>query len=360
MSMNQSTVVETVTLRINGKEVSVPKGTSILNAANSIGADVPNFCYDKSLTIYGGCRICVVEVEGARTLIASCSTEATEGMVVETESPRVVKARREILDLIYANHPMDCLTCEKVGKCKLQDYCYRYGVSDTTYKQGAKRNLPKDTANPMYERDMNKCILCGKCVNVCKEVQVSSMLEFSGRGFDTLVATAFDKPMSLDNCRFCGQCVEICPVGALIHKPFKGTRPWEVEKVRTTCPFCGTGCTFDLNVKDGKVIGVTTYEDAPVNGNSLCVKGRYHTDFIYSEDRITTPLIKKNGKFEEATWEEALDLVASKFKQIKEEHGGHAIAGLSSARCVNEDNFAFQKFFRVTLGTNNIDHCART
>jgi formate dehydrogenase alpha subunit len=349
-----------VTLIINDRSVTVPEGTTIMQAAQGIDIDIPNLCYDKDLPVFGGCRICVVEVEGSRTLVTSCSTEVKDGMVVQTESPKVVEARRNILDLLLANHPMDCLTCEKVGKCKLQEYSYRYDVKGTTFKNGAKKNLPIDSENPCYERNPNKCILCGKCVNVCKEVQVSSVIDFAGRGFDTKVTTAFDKPISTDNCRLCGQCVEICPTGALVHKQLKGARPWEVKKVRTTCPFCGTGCTFDLNVKDGKVIGVTATDEAVVNGRSLCVKGRYHADFMYHKDRITTPLIKKKGKFVVASWEEALDLVGSKFKGIKETFGPNALAGLSSARCVNEDSYIFQKLFRVSIGTNNVDHCART
>jgi formate dehydrogenase alpha subunit len=349
-----------ITLNIDGRSVTVPKGTTILQAAQGIGIDVPTFCYDKNLTTYGGCRICVVEVEGSRTLAASCATAAADGMVVKTESESVVEARKNILELMLANHPLDCLTCEKAGKCKLQEYSYRYGVKGDTFGNTPENRHSIDSENPCYERDMNKCILCGKCIRVCKEVQVSYVLNFEGRGADTRAVPAFEMPISTDNCRLCGQCVEICPTGALTHKMFKGTRLWEVEKVRTTCPFCGTGCNFDLNVKDGKVIGVTAAEDAVVNGTSLCVKGRYHADFMYNPDRITTPLIKKNGEFTEATWEEALDLVAGKLKAIKETYGPGALAGLSSARCVNEDNYVFQKFFRVSIGTNNVDHCART
>jgi predicted molibdopterin-dependent oxidoreductase YjgC len=348
-----------VTLVIDDRSVTVPKGTTILQAAQGIGIDIPTFCYDKDLTVFGGCRICVVEVEGSRALTAACATAASDGMVVLTESPNVVEARRNILELILANHPLDCLTCEKAGTCKLQEYCYRYEVKGTTFENAAG-NIPIDSENPCYERDMNKCILCGKCIRVCKEVQVSYVLNFAGRGAETKAIPAFDMPISTDNCRLCGQCVEMCPTGAIIHKQLKGTRPWEVEKVRTTCPFCGTGCSFDLNVKDGKVIGVTATDEAIVNGRSLCVKGRYHADFMYSPERITTPLVKKDGKFVEATWDEALSLVGCKFKEIKKNYGPNALAGLSSARCVNEDSYIFQKLFRVAIGTNNIDHCART
>lgn len=348
-----------VNLVIDGQQVSVAAGTSILEAAKQVGIDIPNFCYDKDLTVAGACRICVVEVAGFRNMPPSCATTVAEGMVVQTESPAVLEARRMILELLLANHPQDCMTCEKTGNCKLQEYCYRYGVSRSPF-QGERKQYPIDSTNHLIERDQNKCILCGKCVRVCQEVQVTAAVDFAGRGFDTRITPPFDKPMSLEHCRFCGQCVDICPTGALVNKQIKGTRPWEVTKVRTTCPFCGTGCNFDLNVKDGRIVGVTSTPDAPVNGRSLCVKGRFHTDLIYSPNRITKPLIKRNGVFEEASWDEALNLVAARFAEIKAKDGSNAIAAFSSARCTNEDNYVMQKFVRAVLGNNNVDHCART
>lgn len=296
-----------INLTINGTAVAVPQGTSVLKAAESIGIDIPTFCYDKDLTVAGACRICVVEIQGFRNLPASCATTVQEGMVVETESEKVVEARRVILELLLANHPQDCMTCEKTGNCRLQDYCYRYGIKGRPF-QGEQKQYPIDSENHLIERNQNKCILCGKCVRVCHEVQVTGAVDFAWRGFETRVTTPFDVPLNTELCRFCGQCVDICPTGALINKQLKGTRPWEVKKVRTTCPFCGTGCNFDLNVKDGKIVGVTSNQESPVNGRSMCVKGRFHTDLIYSPDRITKPLIKKNGVFEEASWDEALNL----------------------------------------------------
>lgn len=348
-----------VSLTIDGRIITVPVGTSILEAAQSLDIDIPNFCYDKDLTIAAGCRMCVVEVEGHRNMVPACATNVVEGMVVQTETPKVVEARKMLLDLILANHPQDCMTCEKTGECRLQDYCYRYGVKETTFK-GEKKHYEKDTANHLIERDQNKCILCGKCVRVCQEVQVTAAVDFINRGFNTMVTTPFDLPLSLEGCRFCGQCVGVCPTGALINKQLKGIRPWEVKKVRTTCPFCGTGCNFDLNVKDGKVVGVTPNPEAPVNGRSLCVKGRFHSDLVNSPDRITKPLIKRDGVFQEASWDEALSLVVSKFTEIKSREGSDAITALSSARCTNEDNWVMQKFMRAVIGTNNVDHCART
>jgi predicted molibdopterin-dependent oxidoreductase YjgC len=348
-----------VTFTLNGKVVSAKEGTTILEAAKENGVDIPHLCYDKNLSSFGGCRLCVVEVEGAKTLIASCTNEVREGMVVQTESENVVNVRKDIIDLLLASHPEDCLTCEQTGNCKLQDYAYRYGVKRSSYK-GAKRNYPIESLNPVMERDQSKCILCGKCVRVCKEVQVTGTIDFANRGFETKIATAFDDPISTENCRLCGQCISVCPTGAIVNKQLKGTRPWEVTKVRTTCPFCGVGCNFDLNVKNGKVVGVTPNPDSPVNGTSICVKGRYHVDMISNPDRLKKPLAKKNGEFVEISWDEALHTVTEKLKEIKAKYGPDAIAGLSSARCTNEENFLFQKMMRVAVGTNSVDHCART
>lgn len=349
-----------IELTIDGKQVIAEEEKTILQVAKEQGIDIPTLCYDKDLTTFGGCRICVVEVEGFRNLVASCSVQISDGMVIHTESERVVNARKTILSLLLENHPNDCLTCQKAGDCELQRYAYRYGVRFPE-NGGERKKYPIESLNPVMERDQSKCILCGKCVRVCNEIQCTTAIDFIGRGFNSKIATGFDLPIDDKNCRLCGQCITMCPTGALVNKQFKGVRPFEkIEKTRTTCPFCGTGCTFDINTQNGKVIGVTPADDAPVNGRSLCVKGRYHTDLITSETRLKTPLIKKNGEFVEASWEEAMNLVITKLKGIKEEFGPDSIAGLSSARCVNEDNFVFQKMMRVAIGTNNVDHCART
>jgi NADH-quinone oxidoreductase subunit G len=348
-----------INAQIDNQKISVSEGTTIIEAAKLLAIDIPTFCYDKDLTLSGSCRICVVEVEGYRNLVPACSTKVAEGMTIETESPHVIEARKVILELLLANHPLDCLTCEKTGECKLQDYCYRYGVSKSPFL-GEQKQIPLDNKNHLIARDQNKCILCGKCVKVCAEVQVTSAIDFVGRSSSTTVTTPFDTPLNTKNCRFCGQCVSMCPTGALTNKQLHGARPWKAKKVRTTCPFCGTGCNFDLNVVDGKVVGVTSTPEAVVNGRALCVKGRFHTDLIHSPNRITTPLIKKEGKFTEATWDEALTLIADKFNNLKKSFGSDSIAALSSARCTNEDNWLMQKFMRAVIGTNNVDHCART
>lgn len=352
--------MEWITLTIDGREVSVPKGSTVLEACRMNDIPIPTLCHDPELTSSGACRLCVVEIKGMRFLPPSCVTQANQGMLVETQNVKVREARKTILELLVANHPLDCMTCQKMGDCSLAKYAYEYGVTGDVY-QGEKRQLPLDDSNPFILRDPNKCILCGKCVRACEEIQGRSVLDFSFRGFNTQVGPAFNLPYSESECVFCGSCVSVCPVGALTEKQMNGKgRPWEVTKVQTTCPFCGTGCNFDLNVKNGKVIGVTSNPGAPVNGRALCVKGRFGIDMVHSPNRLTTPLIKKDGEFVPASWDDALDLVATKLGEIKTAHGADSIAALSSARCTNEENFLMQKFMRAVIGTNNIDHCART
>lgn len=348
-----------INLTINGKPVSVEEGTTIMEAAKSIGIEIPNLCYDKTLSPFGGCRLCVVQIEGNRKLESSCTTRCREGMNVTTESERLTKIRRDILDLLYSNHPHDCLTCDKVGECKLQDYCYKYDVKDGSFI-GDVCEYPIDDHNPVMIRNQSKCIKCGKCVRVCKEIQVTTAIEFVDRGFTSFINTGNDLPLNTENCRFCGQCISVCPTAALLNNQLMKTRPWEVKKVTTTCPFCGTGCQFDLNVKNGKVVGVTPNPDSVVNQSSLCIKGRFHVDMIHSEERLTKPLIRVDGEFQETTWEHAMQVVADNLTRIRDTYGPDSLTALSSARCTNEDNYVMQKFMRAVIGTNNVDHCART
>lgn len=353
-------MVAEVTLTINGQLVTVPQGSTILEAAQKLEVFIPTLCHDPALTSVGSCRMCVVEVKGARSLVISCATAAAQDMVVDTETPAVTEARKTILELLLANHPLDCLTCGRNGDCKLQDYSYLYGVKSGSSLEGQVHQYPIEDDNPFMIRDMNKCILCGKCIRMCAEVQGNSVVDFSFRGFNTKVATAMDTSLELsEECVFCGNCVAVCPVGALQEKALrKSARTWEIKKVRTTCPYCGTGCSFDLNVKDNKVVGVTSC-DGDVNGKALCVKGRFGFGFIHHPDRLQTPLIKKDGVLVEASWEEALGLVAQKLGALRDESGPDSLGVLSSARCTNEENYLLSKLTRAVFGTNNIDHCAR-
>ncbi len=341
---------------IDGIQYEVEKGTTVLQACQKAGINIPTLCHDERLNPSSSCRLCVVEIEGAKNLSTSCSTLVKDNMIVHTKTEKVKNARREVLDLLVSNHPMECLGCDKSGNCKLQDYSYEYGIVDGSYK-GARREPRLDTSNPFYDYDARKCILCGLCVRVCDELQGTTAIGFENRGFDTIVATPFNEGLINSKCVSCGNCVSVCPVGALTPKNQKH-RYWETKKVRTTCSYCGVGCQMDLVVKGKQVVGVEPAKDA-LNKGLLCVKGKFAYKFINHPDRLKTPLIKRNGKFQEATWDEAYRYIRKKVNEIKESHGPESFAGLTSARCTNEENYLFQKLFRAVIGTNNVDHCAR-
>jgi NADP-reducing hydrogenase subunit HndD len=348
------------TFVLNGKKVQFKPGQMILEAARKKGVDIPTLCFLKDAMPTGACRICLVDVKGARSLMASCSTPVVENMEVLTDTPRVHQTRKMVVEFLLGSGRHDCMVCEANGDCRLQDLAYQYGIMEPKFKSSETR-YPVEDENPLIIRDFSRCILCGRCVQACNEIVVNCAISQGYRGAKSKVVTGGDAPYHESECVFCGQCVEVCPVGALTEKKAKGAaRNWETEKVRTTCPYCGVGCQLWLHVKDKKIIKVTAVEDAEPNRGRLCVKGRFGYDFIYSEDRLKTPLIRENGNFREASWDEALDLVASKFKEIIAKHGPDAIAGVSCARSINEDSYQMQKLFRAAIGTNNIDHCART
>jgi len=349
-----------IQLTINEREFKAKPGQTILEVAKENGIHIPTLCYYPETTNVGACRVCVVEVENARSLVASCCMPVSPGMVVKTDTERVLEARRLIVELLWASGNHNCLTCEKNGDCELQDLVYEMKIEEPRFKIDPPDYKIEDT-NSMIRRDLDKCILCGRCVRACNEIQVNEILDFSKRGSRTKVGPAFDNDYIDSECVFCGQCVDVCPVGALTFKQarFEG-RPWEIEKVRTTCAYCGVGCQLDLNVHNGKITKVTANREyGPPNDGSLCVKGRFGMDFINHPDRLKTPLIRKDGKLEEASWDDVYNVIAEKFATIKEKNGADSLAGLSSARCTNEENYLFQKFMRAVIGTNNVDHCAR-
>lgn len=356
---------ELITLTVNGKDarnlqVTGHKGQTVLEVLKANGVKVPTLCYHPKMPPYGGCRLCIVEIENMRGLPPSCTTPAANGMVVHTHTDRLTRVRKTVLELLLAYGDHNCLLCEQNGNCELQDLVYEHEIDHVRIKTEFKPK-PKDETNPMLVRDHNKCVLCGRCVRACLQVQVNGAIDIAARGSDSYVTTFNNGPLMGSDCVSCGQCIQSCPVGALTEKKAKGQgRPWELEKVRSTCPYCGVGCQVWLHVKDGKIAKVTAVEDAQPNDGRLCVKGRFGYDFIYSEDRLKTPLIKENGGFREASWDEALNLVASKFQQIIKDHGPDALAGVSSSRSINEDSYQMQKLFRSVIGTNNIDNCART
>jgi NADH-quinone oxidoreductase subunit G len=344
-------------LIIDGKKVQVENGSTILQAAEKLGIEIPTFCHDKRLVPRGACRICVVEVQGAKKLMTACTTPVSDGMVINTHSENIMKIRKEILELMIENHPLDCLTCEKSGDCKLQDYCYEYGVKEGPF-HSEREVCEVDDSNEFYTSDPNKCIKCGKCVQVCNEFQCTGAIGQYDRGFDTYVGAPFEMGLGNSDCVSCGNCVSVCPVGALLPKSNEKFRYWETKKVRTTCSYCGVGCQMDLLVKGNKVVEVQP-ADGPANQGLLCVKGKFGFRFIAHPDRLKTPLIRKNGDLVEATWDEAYDLITSRMKETKEKYGPDAFGGFTSARCTSEENYLMQKLFRAVIGTNNIDHCAR-
>jgi len=346
------------TLTINDRHLTAPDSMTILEAAMMHGIKIPHLCHHPQLKPFGGCRLCVVQVKGMPKPVASCTTAVTEGMEVTTSTPEIDKHRKMVLELILSDHPNDCMTCEATGSCTLQELAYEYGARWDEYA-GERRIYKKRDGNPFIERDMEKCILCGRCVQVCDRVQGVQAIDFGYRGFKAKIVTPYEDDL---DCEFCGQCVQVCPTGALTGKQWARKGRYEgVKTVDTTCPYCGTGCSLTVHVKTSNN-EITRITSKPWTGNEgwLCVKGRFGYQFVQSPDRLTRPLIRrKSGEFEETTWTAAIEYTATWLKQIKEKYGPDAIGGLSSARCTNEENYLFQKLMRAAVGTNNVDHCAR-
>lgn len=369
---------------INGNKYPVTGHKTILETAAEHGIKIPTLCYLKGAAPTGRCRICVVEIEGKTDLVTACSTLAEDNMIVRTESPQVVASRRQTIAnfLNMGNHNCAVASkqegdwtrfqldtnkadgtedlCPAWGDCRLQELAYHYQVIGGGQKKETVP-YPIEDVNPLIVRDFSRCILCGRCVAACNEIQVNRAIQPDNPDNITKIITTGDHPLKESDCVFCGECVQACPTGALVEKKARYSfRSWETKKIRTTCPYCGVGCQQWLHVRDDKIIKVSGVEGGAPNDGRLCVKGRFGYDFIYSEERLTSPLIRENGTFREASWDEALDLVADKFKAIIETHGPNAVAGVSCARSINEDSYQMQKLFRAVFKTNNIDHCART
>ncbi len=339
-----------VNLTIDGKQITVPKNATIYEAARDNGIHIPVLCYAKKLLPYGACRICLVEVEQMKgRLIPSCTTPVTEGMVVTTTSEEIVKVRKTVLEFLLVNHVIDCPVCDKGGECDLQDLTYEYEVVTNRF-EGEKFDLPTDEVNPLIERNMNRCVLCGKCVRVCDEVVGYGSYSFINRGFETKIATAFDRGL---HCEFCGQCVSMCPVGALLPRPFKfKARPWQLNEVDTVCGYCGNGCTVTLGILDKKVETIRFNDKIGVNDGNLCIRGRFGYSYVNSDDRLTKPLVRKGNQLVETEWDEALQVVADGLKKAQDGKGAGILSG---ARLTNEEMFLLKNLAK-TLGTGNLDH----
>ena len=344
--------MDDVTLSIDGAQIAAKPGMTVLEAALAAGIYIPHLCHHPDLKPVGVCRLCMVEIDGGRMTL-SCMTPVAEGMAVCTESPQIDKVRRIATELLIANHYPDCLACAKNDRCELQRIARYVGIDPERLKRlrRPERTHPVDTSNPFFQYDPNQCVLCGICVRTCNEIVGVNALDYAFRGFDTVVTTFARKPLVESVCVSCGECVVRCPVGALV--PKRAEPP--AREVKTTCPYCGVGCGFYLGVRGNRIVGARGDRDNPVNRGRLCVKGRFGYDFVNHPDRLTTPLVKRNGKFVETGWDEALDLVAAKLK----EYQGDGFAAMASAKCTNEENYVVQKFVRAVMGTNSIDHCAR-
>ena len=344
-----------ITLTIDGIEVTVERGASILDAAEKAGVRIPTLCHDRRLIPFGACRMCVVELKGKRGLIPACFNPARNGMDVLTHTPAAIDARRLQLQLILRHHPLDCPVCEAGGACELQNLVMEYGVEDLPFSREAPI-FPVDRRSHFIKRDMNRCILCGCCVRVCNEVQGVNELSFVNRGIRTEIGTDFGRPL---DCEFCGQCVSACPVGALVNKPLGPmARVWEVKRTATTCAFCGLGCALVLETKDGRVLRASSRHDLGTNEGNLCVKGRYGWPYVHSDQRLTQPMVKEWDQLVEAPWEIAIQRVGERWKTIRKESGPQALAILGSARLTNEEAYTLQRLGRGVLGTPNLDHGA--
>ncbi|MFQ5455571.1 MAG: NADH-quinone oxidoreductase subunit NuoG [Nitrospirota bacterium] len=345
-----------IKLKIDDKEVSVPKGTVIIEAAKKVGIDIPHFCYHKMLKPVANCRICLVEIEKMPKLQTACSTMASDGMIVRTNTPKVIDARKGVMEFILANHPLDCPVCDQGGECHLQDIAHGYTEMAGRFGE-VKHSFKKVNIGSFIEREMNRCIQCLRCVRYCDEVMDVRALAPINRGVDTEVATFYKKGL---DCEFCGGCVRICPVGALTNKlSMYEFRPWQVKKTTTVCPYCGGGCQIILETQGDKILRVSSEWNEGRNKGNLCAKGYFGIEFVDSPKRLHKPVIREYKKMIDVSWEEVYGTIADRLLEIKDKHGGDAIAGIISTRCTNEDIYIFQRFFRGVIGTNNIDSTAR-
>lgn len=354
---------ETVSLTIDGRDVTVPKGTSVMRAAAETGGNIPSLCATDNVKAYGSCRMCLVEIEGARGTPASCTTPAGEGMVVKTQTPRLEKLRKGVMELYISDHPLDCLTCSANNDCELQDTAAQVGLRDVRYGYEGENHLDQavDTSNPYFDFDASKCIACSRCVRACGEVQGTFALTMDGRGFASMISAGqtVDDFLSSE-CVSCGACVQACPTATLQEKSMKEIGKPE-RAVVTTCAYCGVGCTFRAEMKGEQLVRMVPWKDGKANHGHSCVKGRFAYGYANHKDRITKPMIRENisDPWQEVSWEEALEFSANKINKIKSEHGPRALGGITSSRCTNEETFLVQKLIRSGFGSNNVDTCAR-
>jgi NADH-quinone oxidoreductase subunit G len=346
-----------VNLTVDGKKITAPAGTLLIEACKTVGIEVPSFCYYPNLSLQGACRMCLVKVEKMPKLQTACTTVVGEGMIVTTDSDEIKQARKSMLEMLLGNHPLDCPVCDAGGECELQDMTFSYGAAESKFME-AKNHKEEQQWSPVVFFDRPRCILCYRCVRVCGEGMDVWALGVQNRGVSSLIAP--NKEDHLE-CEECGMCIDICPVGALTSGAYRyKTRPWEMKHVGTVCTHCGDGCKTTLGVRRSdtgmEIVRGDNRDKSGTNGDFLCIKGRYAFDFANHEDRLTQPLIRKNGKLTPATWEEAFELVGKKFAEVRDRDGGSAVGVLGSTRTTNEEAYLLSKFARVVLKTNNVDH----
>jgi formate dehydrogenase major subunit len=351
-----------VTLDIDGIEVTVPEGTSLMRAAAEAGVNIPKLCATDSLEPFGSCRLCLVEIEGRRGYPASCTTLADNGMKVKTQTPKLADIRRGVMELYISDHPLDCLTCSANGNCELQDMASAVGLREVRYGYEGKNHLnsAKDESNPYFSYDPSKCIVCNRCVRACEETQGTFALTIDGRGFDSRVSPGQMENFMDSECVSCGACVQACPTATLMEKTI--TLHGQPEhSVITTCAYCGVGCSFKAEMKGNQVVNMVPNKDGHANHGHSCVKGRFAWGYATHPDRITTPMIRDsiNDPWQVVSWEEAVNYTAKRLKEIQAKYGRGSIGGITSSRCTNEETYLVQKLVRAAFGNNNVDTCAR-
>ncbi|MBT9525009.1 MAG: formate dehydrogenase subunit alpha [Rhizobacter sp.] len=351
-----------VTLTIDGEQVTVPAGTSLMRAAAEAGVNVPKLCATDSLEPFGSCRLCLVEIDGRKGYPASCTTPAEAGMNVRTQSPKLQELRKGVMELYISDHPLDCLTCSANGNCELQDMAGVTGLRNVRYGFDGANHLKdkKDESNPYFSYDPSKCIVCNRCVRACEETQGTFALTIQGRGFESRVAASQNDSFMDSECVSCGACVEACPTATLQEKSVIWLGQSEHSAI-TTCAYCGVGCGFKAEMKGNEVVRMVPWKDGQANEGHSCVKGRFAWGYASHKDRITTPMIRKKitDPWQEVSWDEAINHAASEFKRIQMTHGRDSVGGITSSRCTNEETYLVQKLVRAAFGNNNVDTCAR-
>src|SRR5580700_10838222 len=370
----KSKATKTVTLTIDGQQVAVPEGTSIMRAAMELGTHIPKLCATDMVDAFGSCRLCLVELEGRAGTPASCTTPVAAGMVVKTQTERLKTIRRGVMELYISDHPLDCLTCSANGDCELQDMAGAVGLRDVRYGYAGENHvfakqadgavnenwLPKDETNPYFTYDPSKCIVCSRCVRACEETQGTFALTIAGRGFGSVVSPGMEEPFMTSECVSCGACVQACPTATLNEKKVIEIGKPE-HSVVTTCAYCGVGCSFKAEMRGDELVRMVPYKDGEANRGHSCVKGRFAWGYATHRERILKPMIraKVTDPWKEVSWDEAINHAASEFKRIQEKYGKDSVGGITSSRCTNEETFLVQKLIRAAFGNNNVDTCAR-